>query len=175
MATATRFPSAQGAQVMRDAWRKGGGVAGSAVGRVFAFLTAYPPLAQGLYYLLTGLWPLVSVSTYERATGHLGDTWLVQAVGVLVLVIGGTLCLAAYRRQGSPEVLFLAFGSALGMTAIDIHLAWRGYSPLYLVDAVLELGLVAFWVYGWRNTAHSAAPPQAIPMQASAPQTTSAS
>ena len=86
----------------------------SAFSHVWAFFSAYPPLAQGLYYLLIGLWPLVGMHSYQRFTGHQGDLWVVEVIGALLLAIGGTLCLAAYRKQGSPEVLFLAFGSALG-------------------------------------------------------------
>jgi hypothetical protein len=81
---------------------------------------------------------------------------------VLLLVIGACLCLAAYRRQGSPEVLLLAFGSALGLAAVDVHLVFRHYSALYLLDAVLQLALVAFWIYGWRQAARTAA---AVPAQ----------
>jgi hypothetical protein len=146
-----------------------GGRAARALHRTFTFLATYPPLAQGVYYLLTGLWPLVSVGTYHWLTRHQGDVWLAQSVGVLTLVIGATLCLAAYRRQSSPEILLLAFGSALGMAAVDFHLFFRGYSALYLLDAVLELALVAFWVYAWRRSAtRVAAPPAAIPLNGTA-------
>jgi hypothetical protein len=48
---------------------------------------------QGAYYLATGIWPLVSVETFQWVTGpktdHLpsgyeADHWLVMTVGVLV-------------------------------------------------------------------------------------------
>jgi hypothetical protein len=150
---------------MRQAWR---GVPGGA-GRVFAFLTAYPPLAQGLYYLLLGLWPLVSLSTYQRLTGHVGDLPLAEVVGVLMLVIGGTLCLAAYRKQGSPEVLFLAFASAGGLVLLDIHFLSRGLSVVYLFDAAIQVGLVLFWVYGWRQNVRPATAVPAIPVAPAPP------
>lgn len=141
---------------LRTAWERAGGYTSYTVSHVFRFFTTYPPLAQGLYYLLAGLWPLVGIAYYQEAMGHRHAPWLAQAVGVLLLVVGTTLCVAAWRRQGSPEVLVLAFGSALGLTAVDIHLVWRGYSSLYLLDAALQLGLVGFWAYGWHRARQTA-------------------
>jgi hypothetical protein len=158
MATVPQTPVNQRGQAMAQAWEQARGYAARSLQRAFRFFTAYPPLAQGLYYLLLGLWPLVGIGSYQEATwdGH-SPPWMAQAVGALLLVIGATLCLAAYRRQGSPEVLMLAFGSALALAAVDVHLVWRGYSLLYLLDAVLQLGLVAFWIYGWRKARQEAA------------------
>ncbi len=152
MATFPTSTSVQRAEAMRRAWTGMQGGTGSVLAYTVAFLTAYPPLAQGLYYLLCGIWPLLSTTTYRAITGHEGDLWHVEMMSALLLVIGGTLCLAAYRSQGTPEVLFLAFTSALGMMAIDVHLVYRGHSRFYLLDAALEVGLVIFWVYGWRSS-----------------------
>src|SRR5262249_20641887 len=142
--------SARRAQMMRDAWGTFAGHSSSMARQVFWFFSAYPPLAQGLYYLLLGLFSLLAPGAYQTVTGHTGDPWVMQVFGVLMLVVGGALCVAAYRRQGTPEVLFIAFGSALGLIGVDIHLVYRGYSYLYLLDAVLQASLVAFWVYGWQ-------------------------
>jgi len=170
MATANRMTSAsaQRAQMMRDAWKGVEQHGGALLAPVAAFLVAYPPLAQGIYYVLTGLWPLISISTFQLVTGHKTDLWLVQTVGVLVAVIGATLCVAGYRRQGSPEIFFLALGSALGLASVDIlFVLQRQISPIYLLDAVIEIGLVALWIHGWRRggQAQSTQPPQAIPVQ----------
>jgi hypothetical protein len=163
MATATNYRQAQHAERIRQAWRGVQGGSSRVLGSVFSFLTTYPPLAQGLYYLLLGLWPLVSLSTYQHLTGHSGDLALAEVVGVLMLVIGSTLCLAAFRKQGPPEVLFLAFGSAGGMLLLDIHFVSRGLSAVYLVDAVIEVGLVLFWAYGWRQSVRMATAVPAVP------------
>jgi hypothetical protein len=156
--------------MLRENWQIVSQYGSAAFSHVWAFFSAYPPLAQGLYYLLIGLWPFVNAASYQRFTGH-GDLSLVEVIGVLQLVVGGALCLAAYRRQGSPEVLFLAFGSALGLTAVDIHLVVAGLSFVYLLDAALQLGLVAFWVYGWRKGTVAAVPvaPVATPVPPAAP------
>ncbi len=56
-------------------------------------------LLQGVFYVLTGIWPLLSIRTFERVTGPKVDRWLVKTVGVLVTVIGGVLLLAGSRRR----------------------------------------------------------------------------
>jgi hypothetical protein len=106
-------------------------------------------LAQGLYYAASGLWPLVSIDTFQKVTGPKTDLWLVKTVGVLVGVTGGVLITAARRRQVTPEIPLLAAGSAAGLAAIDItYVAKRRISPIYLLDALAELALVGCWAFG---------------------------
>src|SRR5262245_49053180 len=121
MATAPQTPAARPGPTAHDPWQQLGGYAAQTFGNVWRFFSTYPPLAQGLYYVLLGLWPLVDIGGYREATGEQHAPWMAQTVGVLLLVVGGTLCLAAYRRQSSPEVLLLAFGSALGLVAVNVH------------------------------------------------------
>ena len=103
--------------------------------------------AQGLYYLLTGVWPLLSMRTFEAVTGPKVDRWLVKTVGVLVSVIGVTLLLAGRRERVTQEPAVLAGASAAGLAAIDTVYATRGrISKIYLLDALLEIGIVAAWL-----------------------------
>lgn len=107
---------------------------------------------QGLYYVATGVWSLVSLPSFERVTGPKADKWLVKTVGVLVIVIGAVLAVAGYRRCHSPEVVALAAGSAVGLAGIDIfYAARRTISPIYLLEAAAELILVAAWMIIWRR------------------------
>lgn len=103
-------------------------------------------LGQGIYYLATGVWALVSIRTFEAVTGPKTDRWLVKTVGVLVSVIGSVLILAGWRRRVEPEPALLAAGSAAGLAAIDTVYAMRGrISKVYLLDTVVEVALVAAW------------------------------
>lgn len=103
-------------------------------------------LGQGLFYLLTGIWPLVSIRTFQKVTGPKFDLWLVKTVGVLVAVIGSVLVVSAFRRPISPETKLLALGSAAGFTGIDtVYVARRRISPIYLADAAAELSLILLW------------------------------
>jgi hypothetical protein len=113
-------------------------------------LVAAVALAQGGYFALTGLWPLVSMRTFERVTGPKVDRWLVQTVGVLVLAVGASLGLAGARRRVTPELTLLAAGSAAGLAAIDVvYVARRRIAPVYLLDALAEGALLVGWAAGW--------------------------
>jgi len=111
---------------------------------------------QGVYYLVTGVWPLVSIETFQRVTGrktdHLvtedeADHWLVMAVGVLVTTISLALLSAAMRKRRTVEVTLLAMGSAIGLTAIDvIYVSRQVISPIYLVDAAVEILILLGWI-----------------------------
>jgi len=110
---------------------------------------------QGLYYLLTGIWPLISIRSFQFVTGLKTDNlptgreldhWLVMTVGLLVTAIALTLLVGAWRRSVQPELAVLAIASALSLTAIDvIYVARQVIAPIYLVDAALELPLIAAW------------------------------
>jgi hypothetical protein len=94
---------------------------------------------QAVYYLVTGIWPVLSLRTFEAVTGPKTDGWLVRMVGLLAAVIGATIGVAARRGRPTPELLVLSFGSALAFAAIDLIYALRGViSPIYLADAALQ-------------------------------------
>ena len=111
-------------------------------------------LGQGLYYVVTGIWPLVSMRTFEAVTGAKTDTWLVKTVGVLVAVIGAALAFAGWRRKVTPESAILAAGSAAGLGTIDTVYAMKGrISKVYLLDAIVEAALVVAWAAARRRAA----------------------
>ena len=102
---------------------------------------------QGLYFLVTGIWPLVSIGTFQWVTGPKVDLWLVKTVGLLIAVIALTLLMAARRRTIGPEVCFLAMASAAALAAVDIVYALSDRIwDIYLLDAVVEIGLVILWL-----------------------------
>jgi len=105
---------------------------------------------QGLYYLLTGVWPLVSMRTFEAVTGEKVDDWLVKTVGVLVAVIGAVILIAGQRSSITLEIALLAAGSALGLMGIDVWYTARHVIPwIYLLDALAELIILACWAVAW--------------------------
>ncbi|HEX6292167.1 MAG TPA: hypothetical protein VFZ66_23465 [Herpetosiphonaceae bacterium] len=104
-------------------------------------------LAQALYYIITGIWPLVSIDTFQKVTGPKVDRWLVKIVGALITVVGGVLMVAGLRRRPGPEATLLAIGSAGVLAAGDVvYVAKRRISPIYLLDALGELLLIAGWI-----------------------------
>jgi hypothetical protein len=113
-------------------------------------------VAQGLYYLITGLWPLISMETFLAITGPKTDLWLVDTVAVLVTVIGSVLLFAAARHQITSAIWLLAIGSAAALTIVESFYALRGVIwSVYLLDAVLEVGLIALWVIALVRSRHT--------------------
>lgn len=108
---------------------------------------------QGIYFGLTGLWPLLHMPSFLAVTGPKVDLWLVRTVGVLILAIGATLCSAGWRRRVTMEIAVLAVGSAVGLAAIDCFYVFVGrIPPIYLADAAAEALLIAAWLWiGWRT------------------------
>jgi hypothetical protein len=105
-------------------------------------------LAQGIFYLATGVWPLVDIVSFQLVTGPKTDLWLVRTVGVLVTVVGVVLLLAYRSRRVTEEIVVLAAGSALGLAAIDLIYSLSGrISAVYLGDAAAEIALAVLWGY----------------------------
>ena len=108
---------------------------------------------MGWYYLVTGIWPLLHIRSFERITGPKTDKWLVKTAGALITATGAALLLAAKRDRVGPETATLAVGSAVGLTAIDVvYVAKRRIRWVYLLDALLEVALVVGWARvarGW--------------------------
>src|SRR4051812_31311391 len=75
---------------------------------------------QGSYFVLTGLWPLFHIDSFQAITGAKMDLWLVYTVGCMVAAIGTTLLVAAISGRITPEIGVLAIGSAVGLAGIDV-------------------------------------------------------
>jgi hypothetical protein len=109
-------------------------------------MTRWVALLQGGYYTVTGLWPLLSMYTFELVSGPKLEDWLVHTVGVLVTVIGLVFIAAALTNQLGAPVVLLAIGSASGLAFIDFYYALRGEIwPIYMLDGVGEIGLILLW------------------------------
>ena len=102
--------------------------------------------SQGVYFLATGIWPLVHMGSFEAMTGPKADKWLVRTVGVLVGVAGGVLLRAAARNRVTPEISALGVASSASLGAVDTLYAIRGDSSrIYLADSAVHGAFVAGW------------------------------
>lgn len=45
-------------------------------------------LVQGIYFFVTGVWPLISTNTFQMVTDPKTDLWLVKTVGIILATIG---------------------------------------------------------------------------------------
>jgi hypothetical protein len=120
---------------------------GETVQTAFTYWARYVVWIQGVYYLLMGLWPILSISGFEAVTGPKTEVWLVKTVGLLLIVVGFVLIIAAYRRQIRFEMAILGIGSALALTVIELVYVTTGViSPVYLLDAFVQILMVAGWI-----------------------------
>jgi len=107
---------------------------------------------QGLYYFVTGLWPIVYMNGFLAFTGPKTDLWLVRTMGLMLIVSGIVLMLAAaHRRQRSVETAALGIGVAVVLAGADIFFALTGQIPgVYLLDAAVEVLFLVLWIrYLW--------------------------
>src|SRR5262249_42948270 len=80
-----------------------------------------PAEIQGEYFLVTGMWPVLHLRSFEWVTGPKREGWLVKTVGGLIAAIGTALYFAARRDRVTPEVRKLAIGSVLWLLGVDLY------------------------------------------------------
>ena len=104
-------------------------------------------LIQGIYFFVSGIWPILHMGSFLKVTGPKTDLWLVRTVGIILAVIGAVLIFAQVNAEINTSLIILAMGSALGLAVVEfIYVAKRVISPIYLGDAFLELILIGWWI-----------------------------
>lgn len=102
--------------------------------------------AHGSFNLVSGLWPLVSMGTFERVTGPKVDGWLVRTVAGLLVSTGVAQLAVGSSPDGLKVARLLGQGTAVTLGVVDLVYASRGrISRVYLLDAVVETAWVALW------------------------------
>jgi len=100
-------------------------------------LRKYMLLAQGIYYFITGLWPIIHIGSFMMVTGYKTDLWLVKMVGLLSISISIQL-IAQVVNKRLPRLLGLL--SALAFLSIDSYYTLNGtISKIYLADAAIQV------------------------------------
>ncbi|MEE9134115.1 MAG: hypothetical protein V3U13_11195 [Gemmatimonadota bacterium] len=108
----------------RDRWRR----------RVLA--------GQGVYYILTGLWPLIHFSSFADAVAMQLNPFQSHAFAAVIVVVGGSLLEAARREPPGPFPTLL--GAAVAAAISIVSLWWLprlGEASVLWVDLVLEVAL----------------------------------
>lgn len=92
---------------------------------------------QGWFYLLTGLWPIFHMRSFETVTGPKTDKWLVRTVALMISCSG----IIFIRFHETEAALWLAIINALCLSAIDIYYSIKNViRKVYLLDALVEIG-----------------------------------
>jgi hypothetical protein len=104
-------------------------------------------LVQGAYFVATGLWPVVHWRSFEAVTGPKQEVWLVKTMGGLITAVGAALLAGGLERSPARAQRVLGVGSALALGLAELIYGARGrISPVYLMDAVVEGGIVGGWL-----------------------------
>ncbi|HEY7875451.1 MAG TPA: hypothetical protein VIG64_10045 [Actinomycetota bacterium] len=104
--------------------------------------------AQGIFNVLGGAWPIVSLRTFEAIYGPKKlDVYLQKTSGALFMASG----LALLRTERSEESVRAArrigMGVAAAYLAIDLIYVPEGeIHKTYLLDAAMEIGWLAAWL-----------------------------
>jgi uncharacterized membrane protein len=104
-------------------------------------------LIQGIYYLIFGIWPLLSIRTFQAITGPKTDLWLVHTVGLLLMINGFILTLAAYGDKIDWSIYTIGICTALSLLGIEVVYVFNGtISAVYLLDAGVEILFIFAWI-----------------------------
>jgi hypothetical protein len=104
-------------------------------------------LFQGLYFFVTGLWPIIDISTFMEVTGPKTDIWLVKMVGALTVAISLLLLIIAKRRHITIESLILILASTVSYLTIDVYYSLHNViSYIYLADAAIQAIIIFMWM-----------------------------
>jgi hypothetical protein len=105
---------------------------------------------NGIFYLLTGVWPLVHINSFMAVTGPKTDIWLVKTVGLLITACSIGMLSASFRKRFQPDVVLIILGFAAFLTWVDIYyVATDVIWPVYLADALVEILLILLWLWWW--------------------------
>jgi hypothetical protein len=100
-------------------------------------------IVQGMFYVTTGLWPVLHMPSFERASGIKVDKWLVKTVGLLLCVSG----IIFIRFSDSEAALWLAILDAFVLICIDLYYVYKRVIPkVYVLDSVVEAGFILAYV-----------------------------
>lgn len=102
---------------------------------------------QGTFNVVSGIWPLAHMRSFEAVSGPKTDKWLVRTVAGLLVTVGLAQLRAARDADSAGYAKLLGIGTAGTLAAIDLTYAAQGrISRIYLVDAAVELLLIRGWL-----------------------------
>lgn len=99
-------------------------------------------LLQGIYYVATGLWPLVHLGSFEAITGPKVDRFTLRSTALLIVIVGALLMLASRKNNPDPGFTALGAATAVGLASVEaVHV--RKVRPVYRLEAIGEIMLAA--------------------------------
>jgi TRAP-type uncharacterized transport system fused permease subunit len=107
---------------------------------------------DGLYSLVTAVWPLVDIDSFMMVTGPKTDIWLVKTVSVLILAIAVFFLLQLKYKSPIVPVAMLGIVMSAGLLFIDFYYpSIDRIANIYMADGVVQAVFLISWVYMMAN------------------------
>ena len=105
---------------------------------------------QSVYYLITGLWPIVHFRSFRWVVGPKPDRFQLYTTTLLIVVIGTVLGLGARRR--GPDAAIPTLGALSAGAFIGVELAYIDkIRKVFLLDMLAEALIAAAILLRWRR------------------------
>ncbi|MGV9273757.1 hypothetical protein [Streptomyces griseosporeus] len=115
-------------------------------------------VANGVFNVVGGLWPLVHLRSFEWVFGPKTDDWLQMTSGGLLVSAGLVQLAAATDAHGAAHARRIGLGTALTLLAVDLVYVPKGrIRPTYLLDAAMQTAWIAAWLRSIRPSGEAAA------------------
>lgn len=96
-------------------------------------------LFQGVYYISTAFWAIVSLDSFSQVTGHFGDPFEMHSIAALALVLGIFFIWGVIKEEVRKYAAFLALGTAITVIIPElIYLPKIGNPILFWIDFIEE-------------------------------------
>jgi hypothetical protein len=103
---------------------------------------------QGVYTLITAIWPLIDIKSFMVVTGPKTDIWLVKTVAVVLLPIAAFYLINIYRPGEILHLVLIGVINSIGLAIIDFYYSGKNIiSRIYAVDGALQVIFALCWIY----------------------------
>ncbi|CAN5374820.1 hypothetical protein BH11MYX1_BH11MYX1_02330 [soil metagenome] len=106
---------------------------------------------QGAYYVVTGLWPVVALDHYMRATGQQSHGAVARVLGGVVAGVGVALAAGLIPPRARKWV---GAGTAVALCAGGAYFGATGHGrAVNFTDAAIQAAFAASWLVDGRGRA----------------------
>ncbi len=91
---------------------------------------------QGMFYLITALWPLIHISSFEAVVGFKPDKFQLFTTDLLILIIAIPL-LASIKQHKTRAIVLLGLGSSLAFMVVELWFR-KSIRPVFFLDFIIE-------------------------------------
>jgi hypothetical protein len=104
-------------------------------------------MIQGIYTMVTAVWPILHIKSFMEVTGYKEDVWLVKTVAAVLIAIAACFLDAARAPHFNRPVAVLAITSAVALAIVDFYYSVTDViSNIYQLDGLLQIAFLVSWI-----------------------------